>query len=352
MTSLARLNVIGHRVNAASLVALVLMISRPCVFAQSNGANIYATNINQVAQPTPGSGHDYIKLLDETVNPANGSVSLRIEAPVAKQRGNVNFPYYVFAYDSSGVSIPAGQIIYNCTGQLSCQAVNYQTPSDSTIKVLKGIFLGGRSNPDLNYVLNMPVASAIGLVPGGLVANASVGDLFAQQVNMHIIVNPPWTATCDYVTGFSYTDPEANSHSLDYQWITQNGTTGQPDDEGCEPVSVINSTTGGEGDTAYQAKLVTGSPANYPPSTSYFTTYWSDPTGRGNGLEDTNGNCCGAAGQRTIANSKVTSVAIPGLTGSYSYTYSTATRNYTPNSEVTRRARRVAETSLTITRKQ
>jgi hypothetical protein len=27
--------------------------------------------------PTPGVGHDYIKMLRETVNPANGSVSLR-----------------------------------------------------------------------------------------------------------------------------------------------------------------------------------------------------------------------------------------------------------------------------------
>lgn len=33
---------------------------------------------NATTTPIPGAGHDYIRLLDETVNPANGSVSLRI----------------------------------------------------------------------------------------------------------------------------------------------------------------------------------------------------------------------------------------------------------------------------------
>jgi RHS repeat-associated protein len=51
--------------------------------------------------PIPGVGHDYIKMLDETVNPANGSVSLRIQVPMPKGRG-ITIPFG-FDYDSNGV---------------------------------------------------------------------------------------------------------------------------------------------------------------------------------------------------------------------------------------------------------
>src|SRR5260370_25888333 len=60
-------------------------------------------NVNDVTStPIPGAGHDYIHLLSETVNPANGSVSLRIQLPMAKGRG-IQVPFYV-GYDSNSVS--------------------------------------------------------------------------------------------------------------------------------------------------------------------------------------------------------------------------------------------------------
>jgi len=37
--------------------------------------------------PVRGSGHDYTNLLSETVNPTNGSVSVKINIPVPKSRG-------------------------------------------------------------------------------------------------------------------------------------------------------------------------------------------------------------------------------------------------------------------------
>jgi hypothetical protein len=51
-------------------------------------------------------------MLQETVDSANGSVSLRIEAPVPRQRGDVNFLYYIFGYDSSGVGLPTANITW------------------------------------------------------------------------------------------------------------------------------------------------------------------------------------------------------------------------------------------------
>ena len=55
---------------------------------------------DDTSTPIPGSGHDYIKMMSETVNPANGSVSIRIGVPVPPGRG-LAIPF-AFAYDSNG----------------------------------------------------------------------------------------------------------------------------------------------------------------------------------------------------------------------------------------------------------
>lgn len=58
------------------------------------------TVTNSTSTPTAGSGHDYWRLLSETVNPANGSVSLRIGTPVPPGR-KLSVPFS-FGYDSNG----------------------------------------------------------------------------------------------------------------------------------------------------------------------------------------------------------------------------------------------------------
>jgi hypothetical protein len=50
--------------------------------------------------PVPNAGHDYINGLGETVNPANGSLSIRIGVPMPPGRG-LTVPFS-FAYDSNG----------------------------------------------------------------------------------------------------------------------------------------------------------------------------------------------------------------------------------------------------------
>jgi RHS repeat-associated protein len=50
--------------------------------------------------PVPYAGHDYIQGMSETVNPANGSLSIRIGVPLPPSRG-LTLPFG-FAYDSNG----------------------------------------------------------------------------------------------------------------------------------------------------------------------------------------------------------------------------------------------------------
>ncbi len=47
-----------------------------------------------IASPVPGVGHDYIKMLNETVNPENGAVNLNISIPTPPGRG-LNFPFSI-----------------------------------------------------------------------------------------------------------------------------------------------------------------------------------------------------------------------------------------------------------------
>jgi RHS repeat-associated protein len=86
---------------------------------------------NDTSTPTPGIGHDYIRMLAETVNPGNGSVSLRIEVPTPKGRG-ISLPF-AFAYDSNGIhhiepTIPGQAIWKSNIGYLEQGGWSYSLP--------------------------------------------------------------------------------------------------------------------------------------------------------------------------------------------------------------------------------
>lgn len=71
------------------LVVLVVICATQLASGQSGPV---VSNIT--APPVPGAGHDYIGMLNETVNPGSGSVSLRIDIPTPEGRG-LNFPFSV-----------------------------------------------------------------------------------------------------------------------------------------------------------------------------------------------------------------------------------------------------------------
>src|SRR5438045_8669249 len=67
-----------HRIFAGMFAALFLV---------SSGLNLAYGQITNVANdtitPIEGVGHDYIKMMSETVNPANGGLNIHIDLPVA-----------------------------------------------------------------------------------------------------------------------------------------------------------------------------------------------------------------------------------------------------------------------------
>jgi RHS repeat-associated protein len=288
-----------HSLHLLWIALFTVLFVTPVAHAQT----INVSNIDIVSTPVPGSGHDYIKMLNETVNPANGSLSLRIEAPVARQRGNVNFPFYVFGYDSGGVSTPSAWVSWSTVNGFPVGSLNMQWTNSS--------LLAGGSTPAI-----------VGLIPGGFVANAGIGQTFFQQNSLDVQVPYNQYAVCDFDNNYVYIDPTANRHAMNVGWITYSGSGNQ---QGCSAINVVMPGTSW-GDAQYGITL------QGTQDTSSFQTYVTDTDGRGSGVEDTNGNCCGATGMTTVANNQIASVAIPGLANPYKFVYGTATINYQPNS--------------------
>jgi RHS repeat-associated protein len=86
-----RLRVLASVFSSIVLVYFLL----PAAFAWGQITNVTGDQ----APPIEGAGHDYIKMLDETVNPATGSVSIRIGIPGPGGRG-ISVPFAI-GYDSN-----------------------------------------------------------------------------------------------------------------------------------------------------------------------------------------------------------------------------------------------------------
>ena len=170
------------------------LLLAPAVQAQIPSAS------NTTSTPVPGAGHDYIHGPVETVNPANGSISIRIPVIVPPGRGST-LPFS-FAYDSNGVAY----IGKNTSGQFGWQV------TDSWITK------GGWSN-------TAPVLSLTE-------ADYTVTGYNTDQ-------------TCGYLSNYVFQDPKGNRHNLG---LVIEGKTGVNNGGDCVTNGPYSPTTsGGEG---------------------------------------------------------------------------------------------------------
>src|SRR5207244_7918238 len=128
VTILVRRIVMERRQGLLSSLLVILLMVVVCTL--NTAAQLQTLN-NSTAIPTPGVGHDYIKMLGETVNPANGSVSLRIDVPLPKGRGP-NIPFAIL-YSSSGVhhleDTGSGARFFTETGLSTGSGWSYTAPT-------------------------------------------------------------------------------------------------------------------------------------------------------------------------------------------------------------------------------
>src|SRR5207245_11441046 len=88
---MARVRLAVLRIASALLLALV---------AASLAWGQITTVNDMTSVPVPGSWHDYIHLLNETINPANGSCSVRIQVPMPAGRG-ISIPFGLFHFGTT-----------------------------------------------------------------------------------------------------------------------------------------------------------------------------------------------------------------------------------------------------------
>jgi len=164
-----------------SLIVLAAVVTTLNACAQ--GFPSSPTANGETATPKPGVGHDYLKMFNETVNPTNGQISIRIQPPQAKGRG-VWFPF-LWKYESAG---------YYHLGETPEGVVDFQ-PS------FGGCVNAGWSTP-------VPCASWSEMAWAPPISGTSVSQWEGPPPTQNI------PAACNIASGFTFTDPSGSTHNL------------------------------------------------------------------------------------------------------------------------------------------
>jgi RHS repeat-associated protein len=136
---MARFGVVLSLLRGFTLTSIAILLAAT---AHAQIGNVDDTN----TPPIPGIGHDFIKMLGETVNPANGSVSLRIDLPMPKGRG-LDIPLAI-TYSSNGVqhvgaNTNGGGNWVNDFGQSTGSGWSYSVPTLSTVQGIQSTYHQG-----------------------------------------------------------------------------------------------------------------------------------------------------------------------------------------------------------------
>lgn len=303
--------------NFLGIAAMVLFVVPVC-WAQ-------ITNVTEdQAPPTPGVGHDYIHMLSETVNPATGSVSIRISVPAPPGR-KLMVPFS-FNYDSNSA-------LHLSAAFRSSQA---------------GVALGWAGNA--SYLGQGGWSYGVPLLTFGL----------KQEV--YTETNPTITFTCDYYTDYMFDDLNGQAHALNISPIQPNGNGTCEYFTGNAPPNPHNQLTGGDDFVlATSQSMNSSSPAPVTVADADGTVYYfSDSSGSHpfsysylpSWIEDRNGNkvtftdngsgsftITDTTGRTSINSSGFgtsgNTIAVDGLSSPYTVTWTNESSSYSVNSTVT-----------------
>ena len=137
---------------------------------------------NDVARPVTGRGHDYINMLSETVNPANGSVNINIQLPTPQARG---------------LSLPVS-LLYN---------------SGSVHRFASGAAGGGQMIQDASSITSsgwgdsLPYASASFMT---IPLNNPEADVFCQFSSSYVFYGPSGDSHMLGLAGISYVEGQTS----------------------------------------------------------------------------------------------------------------------------------------------
>lgn len=278
------------------LLACFLCFTTVTASAQFSNGIIDDTNIT----PVPGTGHNYIHELAETVNPANGSLSIRIAAPAPHERG-LNFPIWVFAFDSSGIYQLAP--IYHPWPEVDG---TYQPG----LELVSVNFVPGGGGSAGGIIFNPPTLQGEG---------GQVGSL--SYTNTVLNTNPAYN--CSFDSNYVYTDAYGTRHSLPLFYYANNYQDACAYYGQVNPAENITTATDGT------IGAVLGSDG-----AAYVYDLHGDQLNSqiGNGIEDSNGNYLDGSG-RTYSDSNGV-VKVPGLGAPYTYSSGASPGNFSFSTDI------------------
>jgi len=215
--------------------ALLCCVLLSCSFLADAQQSLGPVN-GSTSTPIPGAGHDYLGDLVDTVNPANGSLSVRINTPVPQGRG-LTVPFS-FNYDSAGVIQP------------------YNSGSSSAVNL---------------------VSHAGFLSSGGWTYGLPRVD--ATWVAASVQLNGKQTY-CLYTTSFVFSDGKGTRHNVDDAYVA----TGQP---GCSPNGYQTVNKGG--DSEFTATVSDGGLTGTDNPGNFYSFPNFTPPGTGQGPPCSNG---------------------------------------------------------------
>jgi YD repeat-containing protein len=258
-------------------------------FAHGQTNNPISMIDNTTTTPVPGVPHDYIQSLNETVNPANGALSIRIKAPTPHERG-VNWPHYVFMFDS-----------------------NQQY---SLVPTWAPFTTGSVTGQNLEYLYYEP---PIGLATGGSTSQ--------QSSTLPSGNGTTTTYYCNITSGYMFTDLDGGFHALGMNVATPLYTVPANQGSTCGSIPMVNVFVGGD----IQYKAYIPNPTTAPNTIEVVDTHGdalvtTAVTGNASMMEDVNGNQTTATasttgraftttGEATPGNT--TTMTMPGVSGDY-----------------------------------
>jgi RHS repeat-associated protein len=241
-----------RHIRCAGIAVIALLCLSSIARAQTT------TVTNSSSTPTPGVGRDYFNMLAETVDPANGTTSLRIGVPVPPGR-QLTLPFS-FNYDSNGVWVMTtnslGDVFWTSYGVGYLDSVTSTFPAPGTTAGSGWSYavpIAGHPSPDQHTV------------------SYQVGGGHTDTVN------------CRYYTNWTFRDTSGGRHNLGLFTNTTKSNThcqGFPE-------------TLGGGDLAFRASVPSGASlaSQLLVSDSDGTVYsFSGTNGLASRIEDRNGN--------------------------------------------------------------
>jgi YD repeat-containing protein len=307
---------------------------------------------DDISRPIAGVGHDYIHALAETVNPANGTVNLKINLPVPKARG------FTLGY---AVTYNSGEVHHFSSGSPGCGGLD--TTSCSFLTTSDRTYDGWGDT--LPYSIIAVVQAPLPPYSGQYAyCNISLSyNFYDAEGNGHVlglaaISSVEGSGSGNYETPFACQSAGYNPTSC--------FSTQQSGFYGCNSTSTYTpSASGGDSQVSAKTDLCTGNPNNSPGECGngtppfYVTdtsgTVYSFGVGGNEGqiqfptIEDRNGNITTIAGapdstapiivtdslgRQVISIAqygfKTTGYTVGGLT--YTPTYTTTTANFTAGS--------------------